>query len=277
MNMYLPKCDLHLHTVVSDGDFSIEYVLKRQKDMGLDVVSVTDHDTVDGVEEAVQRGAELGLQVVPGVELSTMDDREVHILGYNVDYKNPDFNAELKRLRELREKRNYMILEKLSSFGINIPMKDVKLFSGKVTGRSHIAKAMAQKGVCQSINQAFDEYLAFGKKAYVKETRISPEDGVKLILNYGGTPVLAHPYSLQLDTEDARAFVKKLVQAGLRGIESEYFSHTNEDKEKYGGIADEFDLLKTGGSDFHREQAEDLRPKFCYLSTRCMKELRIEF
>ncbi len=272
-----PKCDLHLHTNVSDGDFPIEYVLNREKTLGLEVISITDHDTVDGVNRAIEYGKEIGLKVLAGVELSTMQDREVHILGYNLDYKNQNLLRELAELRGQREVRNSLMLKKLAEFGVNVTAADVReVATGTTTGRSHIAKAMLKKGYVASLNQAFDEYLAFGKKAYVKEERISPCEGIKLILRYGGVPVLAHPYSLEMSESQADEFVGKLKQAGLVGIESQYFSHTNEDKEKYGRLADKYNLIKTGGSDFHREPMDDTKPKFAYFDSACLKELKID-
>ena len=277
MKDFLPKCDLHLHSNISDGDFSVEYVLDRQKGLGVDVVALTDHDTVDGVALAKEYGKKIGLQVLAGVELSTMGDREVHILGYNVDYRNKGFVKELKRLRELREVRNNKMLAKLNKLGIKITMDEVKVFAtGTTTGRGHIAKVLVQKGYCNSVNHAFDEYLGFGKKAYVKEERITPEEGVKLIKRFGGKAVLAHPYSLDLSFSEADVFVEQLKQAGLAGIESDYFSHTIEDKEKYGRLADKYGLFKTGGSDFHREPLEDNRPKYVVLSPAGYQELKIE-
>ena len=277
MKDFLPKCDLHLHSNISDGDFSVQYVLDRQKALGIDVVALTDHDTVDGIALAKEYGKKIGLQVLAGVELSTMGEKEVHILGYNVDYRNKGFVKELKRLRELRGIRNQKMIDKLNKLGFKITMDEVKVFAtGTTTGRSHIAKVLVQKGYCTSVNQAFDEYLAFGKKAYVKEERITPEDGVKLIKQFGGKAVLAHPYSLEMTFDEADVFVAKLVKAGLAGIESDYFSHTNEDKEKYGRLADKYGLFKTGGSDFHREPIEDNRPKYTTLSAVGYQELKIE-
>ena len=277
MKEFLPKCDLHLHSNISDGDFSVEYVLDRQKALGIDVVALTDHDTVDGVSLAKEYGKKIGLAVLSGVELSTMGETEVHILGYNVDYRNKGFIKELKRLRDLREIRNQKMIDKLNKLGIKITMDEVKVFAtGTTTGRSHIAKVLVQKGYALSVNHAFDEYIAFGKKAYVKEERITPEDGVKLIKRFGGKAVLAHPYSLDMTFEEADVFVGQLVKAGLAGIESDYFSHTNEDKEKYGRLADKYGLFKTGGSDFHREPIEDNRPKFITLSPAGYQGLKIE-
>lgn len=277
MKSHFIKCDLHLHTNVSDGDFTVEYVVGREKNLGLDVISVTDHDTVDGVAEAVARGEALGLKVLPGVELSTMDDREVHMLGYNVNYLDKNFTEELARLRDMRKRRNRMMLAKLKEYGIDVSEDDMlSVACGTTVGRAHIAKAMVKKGYCQSMNQAFDEYLGFGKKAYVKEKRITPEEGIDLILRFGGTPVLAHPYSLEMDEKTAAAFVARLTAAGLKGIESEYFSHTNEDKEKYGRLADKYGLIKTGGSDFHRENSDDARQKYAFLDSVCLAELKID-
>ena len=277
MKEFLPKCDLHLHSNISDGDFSVQYVLDRQKGLGIDVVALTDHDTVDGVALAKEYGSQIGLQVLAGVELSTMGDREVHILGYNVDYRNKGFVKELKRLRDLREIRNKKMIAKLNQLGLKITMEDVKFFAtGTTTGRSHIAKVLVQKGYCNSVNHAFEEYLGFGKKAYVKEERISPQEGVKLIKRFGGKAVLAHPYSLDLNFEQADLFVSQLAQAGLAGIESDYFSHTSDDKEKYGRLAEKYGLFKTGGSDFHREPIEDNRPKYVTLSPVGYQELKIE-
>jgi len=277
MKEFLPKCDLHLHSEISDGDFSIEYVLNRQKKLGLDVISLTDHDTVDGVAYAIEYGKKIGLKVIPGVELSTMGEKEVHILGYNVDYRNKGFVKELKRLRELREIRNKKMIAKLNQLGINITMDEVKVFAtGTTTGRSHIAKVLVQKGYVSSVNHAFEEYIGFGKKAYIREERISPEGGIKLIKRFGGKAVLAHPYSLDMTFEEADEFIKKMKEAGLAGIESEYFSHTNDDKEKFGMLADKYGLFKTGGSDFHREPIEDNRPKYATFAPACYQELKIE-
>lgn len=277
MNDCFPKCDFHLHTLVSDGDFSVEYVVARQKNLGLDIISITDHDTVDGVAEAMEVGRSLGVRVIPGVELSTMSDREVHILGYGVDYRNRGFVKELQRLRGLRERRNELMIQKLNGLGVRITAEDVRLVAtGTTTGRSHIAKAMVRKGYVFSVNQAFDEYLGFGKKAYVKERRITPQEGIKLILRFGGVPVLAHPYSLEMTFDEADGFVCELKKEGLKGIESEYFSHTNEDKEKFGKLAEKYGLVKTGGSDFHREPVDDVRPKYYCPDSACLRELKIE-
>ena len=182
-----------------------------------------------------------------------------------------------QRLRDLREIRNQKMLAKLNKLGVKITMDEVKVFAtGTTTGRSHIAKVLVQKGYVLSVNHAFEEFIGFGKKAYVKEERVTPEEGVKLIKRFGGKAVLAHPYSLDMTYDEADVFVDQLVKAGLAGIESDYFSHTNEDKEKYGRLADKYGLFKTGGSDFHREPIEDNRPKYTTLSPVGYQELKIE-
>jgi predicted metal-dependent phosphoesterase TrpH len=247
----MKKIDLHTHTTASDGRCSPTENVKLAKEKGLRAIAITDHDTVSGIEEALEAGKQYDIEVVPGIEISTTEEKqEIHVLGYFIDYLDQPFNEELAKLRETRDLRNELMINRLNELGIPITLDEVRAKQttkdGNV-GRPHIAEILIEKGVVQNLQEAFDQYLAKGAKAYVNPPRISPKDAVMMIQKYGGVPVLAHPglYS------EYDYIIEELVQAGLTGIEVHHPDHDDEDIARYKEYASKYQLIETGGSDFH--------------------------
>lgn len=240
--------DLHVHTTASDGQYTPTEVVRRARELGLAVIAITDHDTTDGIDEARAAARETKLQVIPGVEISTDIPRsEVHVLGYYVDYQDPAFQAELALFRESRLNRAQRMLAKLARIGLPLDWKRVKRIAGAApVGRPHIARAMLEKGYVGSIEEAFDRYINRNGPAYVKRIKVSPLEAVQLILAADGIPVLAHPLFVA-------HLVPQLVQHGLAGLEAYYTGYTADETALLLDLAAKYDLLVTGGSDFHGE------------------------
>ena len=252
--------DLHTHTTASDGSFPPGRIVEMALDAGLKAVGVTDHDTTDGLDEALARGAEIGLEVVPGVEISAeFESGTMHVLGYYMDFRNHDFKERLTALQEGRSDRNPNIVRKLNELGLNLTMEDVTAEAGGgQIGRPHFARAMIRKGFVATTNEAFDLYLAKGRPAYVDKFRFFPVEAVKMILQAGGLPVLAHPGTLKMSPEGLESVVAGLKEAGLVGIEACYSDHTPEMVKEYMRLAERFHLVPTGGSDFHGESKKEI-------------------
>ena len=242
--------DLHLHTTASDGEFSPRDLVEKAKKAGLRSIAITDHDTLAGIEEAQQAGREFGLQVIAGVELSTKyHGKSVDILGYGITEQS-ELNQTLSRMREGREDRAHRIIEKFTELGMPITIDDVIEFSkGGVIGRPHIAKAIVKKGYVSDFQTVFDEYLADGKPCALDKVVLSPKEGIDLIHRAGGQAVLAHPVHLHDDV-----LVEELLQKfAFDGIEVWHREQDEEANKRYKQMAEEFDLIMTGGSDFHND------------------------
>ena len=248
------KVDLHVHTTVSDGLLSPVNVVKLAEESGLKGIAVTDHDTVDGVEEALEEGKKRGIEVVPGVEISTLwQGKEIHMLGYYIDIKDSRLLETLNKQQEARHKRNLMIIERLNDLGIPITYDEViakkKRNARKNPGRPHIAEVLMDKGIVQSMNEAFDKYLGKDGKAYAIIERITPFDAIACIHQSGGAAVIAHPGLYEQDD-----LIPLLVEKGLDGIEMNHPDHPADQKRHYEKLADQMGVLKTAGSDFHGER-----------------------
>ncbi len=267
--------DLHTHTTASDGSMSPLQLVKHAFDKGLSAVAVTDHDTVSGVEQALQEGKRLGIEVVPGVEISVDFCRsciitgtamygnelhnaseqpaaEMHLLGYFFNGGHNSMRKILEELREKRDQRNPRIISKLNELGFDITVSQVNsLAAGEVVGRPHIARAMQDKGYVSSIEEAFEKYLASGRPAYFKKNKMSPQQGIGEIAKAGGIPVLAHPIYLYLSTGQMDNLIARLTGIGLKGIEAYYTENTKEQTEELLQLAQKHKLMITGGSDFH--------------------------
>ena len=246
------KCDFHLHSTVSDGQLTPSEVVERAVVRQLDAISLTDHDTIAGLTEALEKGKELGIRVLPGIEMSCFDVTEVHVLIYNLDYLNADLHKKLEYVNELRRARNYMIMEKLNGFGIKIDLDNIyRNANGKTVGRPDIADEMAKSGYSSSRLDAFEEYLGVDKKAYVPAIRLTPCQAIELAHEFGGKAVLAHPKNLKMAQHTLADYLHSLVSCGIDGIEADYFSHTTYERQFYKSLADKYKLIVTGGSDFH--------------------------
>jgi predicted metal-dependent phosphoesterase TrpH len=248
--MLMKRIDLHTHTTASDGKCSPTENVRLAQERDIKAIAITDHDTVSGVSEALQAGQDSGIEVIPGIEISTsISGQEIHVLGYFIDYQNQEFNEELSKLRETRNLRNELMVNKLNELGIEITMDEVRARQTKKggnVGRPHIAEVLMGKGIIQTLEEAFEKYLGKEGRAYVNPPRISPFEGVELIEKYGGVPVLAHPGLYDLDH-----IITELASIGLKGIEVHHPDHSEEEVDKYRSIAEELGLIQTGGSDFH--------------------------
>ncbi|WP_274364311.1 PHP domain-containing protein [Paenibacillus thermotolerans] len=247
----LKPFDLHLHTYASDGIYSPAEMVRKASEAGIKTIAITDHDTLAGIEEAQRTGEKFGVRVIPGVELSTKyDGKSVDILGYNVS-ANDTLNDVLIGLRDGREDRALRIIKKFTEIKMPITMDDIREFSqGGVIARPHIAKAIVKKGYISDYQSVFDNYLADGKPCAIEKVIISPQEGIDLIHQSGGIAVLAHPI---LTGDDD--FIRELLSNfNFDGIEVWHRKQTKEDNERYKKMAKEFDLIMTGGSDFHNDE-----------------------
>ncbi|GAW91533.1 PHP domain-containing protein [Calderihabitans maritimus] len=240
--------DLHVHTTASDGTMTPTEVVEEALKLGLRGIAITDHDTTEGIEEACQAASGKSLLVIPGVEISTeWQEREVHLLGYWIDFKQEWFQAQLRVIREGRERRIKAMVQKLNSLGYPVSYSRVEELAGEGSiGRPHVAQALVEKGYVADIGEAFEIFIGKGRPAYVPRMKLEPQEAVRLIIRAGGVPVLAHPGLIGDD-----ALIPPLLEAGLRGLEASYPEHSPETESHYRELAAKYGLIATGGSDFH--------------------------
>ncbi|NIT37373.1 MAG: PHP domain-containing protein [candidate division Zixibacteria bacterium] len=245
--------DLHIHTTFSDGSLTPAEVVWRAVDLGLAAIAITDHDGVDGNAEAFAEGAQNGLEVITGVEISCdFTPANVHVVGLFIDPTNEGLAEALADVREYRKRRNPKILAKLAELGMAIDLEEVAAKAkGKTIGRPHIAEVMVDKAYVADFQEAFEKYLAHNKPAYVPRRRISAEEGVDLIHGAGGLAFLAHPGVYALPPRILENVVFKLARVGLDGVEVYYSDHLPTDTAFLKRLVDEYDLLAGGGTDFH--------------------------
>lgn len=239
--------DLHLHSYYSDGTFSPREVVAQAAARRLNPIALTDHDTVDGVAEALQASADLQVHVIPGIELSVHEfSQDIHILGYCLRWDDTTFRASLLPLQARRHERLEEIVRRLQQRGISLSVSDVMRIAGKGTvGRLHVARALLAQRAVSSLQEAFDRFLARGRPAYVEPVTFTAHQAIRSIRSVEGIPVLAHPGAQGL------ARLTDLMEAGLQGIEVFHPSHTAEEVFTLTRIATERGLLITGGSDCH--------------------------
>lgn len=264
------QVDLHIHTNASDGLHTPGEVISMSRAAGLRAIAITDHDTVDGLAEAVVAAAGTGLEVIPGVELSTeVADAEIHILGYFVNYTDPEFMARLAAFRDSRLMRARMILARLDALGISLSWEQVRELAGDgALGRPHIARAMKAARYVGSTQEAFDRYLGRGKPAYVSRFRATPAEAIHIIHQAEGLPVLAHPW-------EAASSLPGLIAEGLIGLEAYYANYSPEVTALLCKQAERYGLLCTGGSDFHGlALLPENRLGIASVPTECLNTLR---
>jgi hypothetical protein len=246
--------DLHTHSTASDGSLSPAELVAYAKKKNLAAIALTDHDTVEGVEEALAAGAETGIEVVPGIEISAeYPDSTLHILGYYINFKDKSFLENISVLQSARSERNPRIIKNLQNMGMNITLQEVmkEAETGQV-GRPHFAQVLFNKGYVKTTKQAFDKYLKKGARAYEDKFRLPPREAIACIRNAGGIPVLGHPSTLHCRSNaELESVVAGMVKNGLMGIEIYYPDHSEHKTKLYEQIAKKYDLLITGGSDFH--------------------------
>jgi predicted metal-dependent phosphoesterase TrpH len=254
--------DLHVHTLFSDGTFAPRAVVELARDRGLSTLAVTDHDTLEGLPEAFEAAAELGLEIVPGVEFSTVADGEgVHILTYYMDLEHQELTAELERLREDRFTRGERMVAKLQALGYPITFDRVReIARGGNIIRPHVAQALVEAGVVPTTKDAFtDELIGSGGRAYVQKHALHPLDALALIHRAGGVCVLAHPGTFRETNPVPVSFIEELAEAGLDGLEASHPEHTPEVEAGYIDLAERLGLFWTGSSDCHGERYEPIR------------------
>lgn len=244
--------DLHTHSTISDGRLTPTQLVDLAAKNGVRIMSLTDHDIVDGLPEAFQAAAKHpGFTLIPGIEMSTdVPGNEVHILGHFIDWENKDFRDTLGRLQESRLGRARKMVEKLAALGKPVDWDRVQSFAEGAVGRPHIALALVEAGHCETVNQAFDLYLSRTGPAYVERERLEPEEVVALLLKVGGLATLAHPRELYT-AGSLELLLERLKAAGLTGIEVYYQDYDETEVETFRQLAERFDLLPLGGSDYH--------------------------
>jgi predicted metal-dependent phosphoesterase TrpH len=250
--------DLHTHSWFSDGTKSPTELVELASKTGVSALAITDHDTMDGVAEAMAVADEYGVEVIPGLEVSvTHEKKPLHILGYYLDAADTKLASALSVLQEARDERNTKIILKLQSLGIAATVEELKEISGHgQTGRPHVAKLLMNHGMVRSMPQAFDEYLKKDAKAYVARFAYSAEEAIAFITGAGGLAVLAHPIQVDKTLTSLSTLLPVLKNYGLEGIETYYPTQKKKMRKRIRKFAEENDLILTGGSDYHG----DIRP-----------------
>lgn len=244
--------DLHTHSHFSDGSMTPTDLVALASESGLKAIALTDHDTFDGVGEAVEAGKKYGVEVIPGIEFSAVSTGETHILGFCIDITNKEINDAVNKAKELRLINNQRTAEALQKLGFDITVEDAKKLSpiGNM-GRAHFAKVMEQKGYVSSVKEAFDLYLQKGKPAFNSLRLLEPEEAIRLIHAAGGKAFLAHLHLTKFKGKELENYVIRLKNAGLDGIEGYYTEYDDAMQEEYQTLAKKHNLIPSGGTDFH--------------------------
>ncbi len=251
--------DLHTHSTKSDGSFTPTELVDYAVAKGLSAVALTDHDTVDGLDEAVSHARTLAqagypsTEVVPGIEFSTeYEKKDVHVVGLFISYDAPSFQAQLRKFVDSRINRNIKMCRNLQSAGIDITFDKLQARNpGAVITRAHYAAYLFEDGYVKSRQDAFSQYLGDHTKYFVPREKITPGQAVSLVLQAGGVPILAHPPLYHMGQDRLDKLVGSLKDAGLMGIEAVYCSYTNQEERDMRRLAQKYGLLLSGGSDFH--------------------------
>lgn len=253
--MVRARADLHAHSSVSDGSISPTELARKADNLKLGGVSLTDHDSLDGIKEFMDADVSDDLIRVPGLEISAeYENREVHILGYFVPLDSKPLNDKLEFLRKARHDRLPKMVQKLVDLGLDVTIDELyeDLTGVASPGRPHVAQLLVRKGIVQTSIEAFQKYLAANRPAYVKKERMKALDAVRLIRSVGAVPVLAHPLTVKVP--DLYSFIQTLVKEGLLGVEVEYdysFMGMDSSSEEVRQISGDWHLIQTGGSDYH--------------------------
>lgn len=245
--------DLHVHSTRSDGTMTPTELVDYAIEKGLSVIALTDHDTVDGIDEMMRYAKGKPIEIIPGIEYSTEYlSRDVHIVGLFIDYKAKVFQEYLERFRQSRTERNYKLCANLQRVGIDITYEALQEeFPDAIITRAHYAKFLMDKGYVKSRNEAFDRYLGDHTPYFVHREKITPEEVIRVTLEAGGIPVLAHPTLYKLGREQLDILVHRLKDAGLMGMECIYSTYTSAEEARMKALAKKYGLLQSGGSDFH--------------------------
>uniref|UniRef100_UPI004057AD46 PHP domain-containing protein n=1 Tax=Candidatus Electrothrix sp. TaxID=2170559 RepID=UPI004057AD46 len=252
--------ELHTHSVFSDGTATPTELVQMASDRKLQGFSLTDHDTVEGVQEALCHGQKVGVPVITGVEVSTIHRQySLHILGYGIDTENEALLQWLARLQQGRIERNRKILQKLTAMGIALSEQELEQVSRRgQTGRPHIARLLQEKGYVTNTRQAFSLYLGRNKPAWCSRSPCSATEAIATLQQAGGLAVLAHPGIIDKEMRAQPLLIQELVERGLDGLEVFYPSHSKKIKKRLQTLASKYNLLCTGGSDYHGDHQRRL-------------------
>ncbi len=245
--------DLHVHSRCSDGTLTPSGLVDHAIEKGLSAVALTDHDTVDGLDELMEYAKDKPIEVIPGIEYSTeYNGRDVHIVGLFIDYKAPVFLEYLTRFKQSRTDRNYKLCANLRGAGIDITYEALlDAFPGAVITRAHYAAFLLDRGYVKSRKEAFERYLGDNTPYFLHREKVTPEEVIEVTLKAGGIPILAHPTLYKLGHEQLDVLVRRLKDAGLMGLECYYSTYTPSEERQMRALAEKFNLLPSGGSDFH--------------------------
>ena len=249
--------DLHTHSTASDGQYRPAELVRLAKERCLEVLALTDHDTTDGLDEAIRAGEDLGLRVLRGVELGAKEYRNLHILGYGFSRAAPHLTALCQKMRDGRDERKYRIVDFLKEKGVPVSLEEVEeLAGGDVIARPHFAQAMVRRGYVATTREAFDRYLDTDEYQRIERFKADARTCVEAIKADGGKVSLAHPYQLGLGDDELETLLRTLVGYGLDAVECHYPRHTPEQEVFYCHLAEKYGLHITGGSDFHGERVK---------------------
>ena len=247
------EIDLHVHTTASDGTETPREVVQLAAAKGLRAIAITDHDTVLGCREAMDEGAKLGIEVVPGIEFGTKYGIAVHMLGYYMDLDSPVLSAMTRSIVEDRDTRNEKTVKLMQENGIDVTYAQLKERFGEVIGRPHFAHILIENGLAQSVPDAFDRLLGKGMKYHQYRHTLEIHEVIECIVNSGGVAVLAHPFQYKKNDAELRELIEHCISFGLKGMECRYSGYNAEQVAYLEALAEEYGLIKTGGSDFHGE------------------------
>jgi len=253
--------DLHTHSTASDGTKTPSELVCIAKEAGLKSIALTDHDTIDGLAEFNEAGAKYGIETISGIEFAAAyKNTELHIVGLFIDKKNENLVNSMKYIVDEREERNKKMLHVLNMLGINICIEDLeKNAGGKIITRAHYANILTEKGYVQNNAEAFNKYIGSGKPGYVKRETLSPKYCIEIIRSSGGIPVLAHATLYGFNYLDIFNIVGELVRYGLMGLETMYSTYTGKQAYEMLKICEYYNLLESGGSDFHGDNKPDIK------------------
>ena len=247
----MDRIDLHIHTTASDGTFTPEEVVREASRIGLAAVAITDHDTAAGYARAAAEGENCGLEVVPGIEISTKFRSAVHILGYYIDVDSPALEEVLEWMHRDREERNVKLCAMLRESGVDIDIERMHARFGDLVGRPHFAEIMIENGMARDMNDAFERLLNKNKPYFIPRQFLPIERSIEIIREAGGTAVLAHPFQYRLDDAALRELIEHCMESGLEGMECRYSGYDAAQTAYLEALAAEYGLVRTGGSDFH--------------------------
>jgi predicted metal-dependent phosphoesterase TrpH len=246
--------DLHIHTTASDGVMSPSEIVRYAKAKGLQAIAITDHDTIEGLDEGLLEGERIDFEVIPGIEISAEHSPgSMHLLGFFLDIHHPLLNERLGYLQNARAERNPKIVDRLNRLGIELTYEDVlRASGGGQVGRPHFAQVLLEKNYVRSFQEAFERFLKKGAPAYVDKFRFTAKEAIHFINEAKGVAVLAHPNTLNMNGySELENLILRLIEEGLKGIEVYYPEHSALEVAQYKTLAERYGLLMTGGTDYH--------------------------